>query len=304
MVSRNGALDQTVRIGLRSIDLSVLASVLETLMPAKVDLEVVLVWKGVRDVLDLRELLEDGLAHVVHGGLDRCRVLEGEGLEGDVSGAIIGIVKDTVISKLLDLAISRDLGAGPLPAGVDIGGQDSVVGLWEGGIFALMVGVEHRASGLENGEVLQTRGDLKWRTVISLGDGHKTLFLAVSHEGVRMRLALNIETGPTVLNDINVGSVDMRITGDEMVGNSGTKALNWPDLGLLSQDVDGVLDGVGWDNGRVVGMGVRLFNVALQKTAHGQLNDVLVVSVIWISPNLQNADVVLTVSSSRKGGHF
>jgi hypothetical protein len=300
LVSRDGALDKTVRVGLRSIDLGVLAGVLETLMPAKVDLEIVLVWQGVGDVLDLGELLEDRLAHVVHGSLDRCRVLESEGLEGDVSSAVVGVVEHAVLGELLDLAIGGDLGAGPHPGRVDVGGEDSVVGLWKGGVLALVVRVEHGAGGLEDGQVLDTGLDLEWRAVVTLGHGDETLFLAVSHEGVRVRLALDVESGPTMLDDVNVGGVDMWVAGDEVVGDGSTETLNWPHLSLLGQNVDGVLDGVGWNDWRVVSMGVRLLNVALQKTAHSQLNDVLVVSVVWISPHLQNTDIVLTVSSSRK----
>lgn len=144
----HSALDETIGVGLRGVHLGVLASVLETLVPAEVDLEVVLVGQGVLDSLEIRHSSQNQLAHLVHGSLDRGTVILGEDLESGIPGRLPSVGE--LVSIGLDLGQSAK--ATPLPVGVDIGAENSVPCLLESGVLVADEAPELGAGALEHGQ--------------------------------------------------------------------------------------------------------------------------------------------------------
>jgi hypothetical protein len=104
VLSRYTAVDQTVGIALRSVDLGVLAVVLQALEPAEVNLEVMLVRQSVLNIRRVRGSDKDLVAHVVHGSLHARTVLLCECVDGDLSGSLVALVELVLLlANLLDI---------------------------------------------------------------------------------------------------------------------------------------------------------------------------------------------------------
>lgn len=117
---------------------------------------------------------------------------------------------------------------------------------------------------------------------------------------MRVEGAINIVFGPSVLNDMSSGLVNVRVLGSKVFSQGGTEALNRPDVGLLGKNIDSVLDGISGDNGSIVGLGIGDVNLAFQKNLDGQLNDFLLLGVLGVALDFENTDIVLAIGSSRK----
>ncbi|CRK29992.1 hypothetical protein BN1708_005120 [Verticillium longisporum] len=287
-------LDEAVRARLRGVDLGIGARVLEALVPAEVNLKVVLVGQGVGDGLGLGGDLEDLLAHLVHGVLDAGALVLGKGLEGDGAGGVPGGVEAADV--LLDGG--EAVGEGPGPGGVDVGGEDAVPGLGQGGVRVADEAVEGRAGGLEDGELLDAarQGD----AVAGDAGLDGARLLAVAQEGVRVRLAVDVEARPAVDGDANVGDRDVGVRVEEVGAEDGGVELGRVDGVLLGLDVNGVLDRVGGHDDRVVGDGVRRLNGTLEESADGHLGDGLHGAVLL---DLEDADIVLAVAGRSEDRH-
>lgn len=76
-----------------------------------------LVGQGVSGGLNLRDGVQDLLAHLVHGGLDAGTVVLGEDLQSDIAGRLPGLIElgDSILNGL---EIRKGL---PLPGCIDIG---------------------------------------------------------------------------------------------------------------------------------------------------------------------------------------
>jgi hypothetical protein len=85
-----------------------------------------------------------------------------------------------------------------------------------------------------------------------------TGFRAVAVEGVWVWLAINSHAGPAVDNDLDVCSVDVLVSFDEVVAEDAGKQLRWSDWVLLGGDVDGVLHRISGYYHTVVGSGVTV----------------------------------------------
>lgn len=196
---------------------------------------------------------QDLLGHLVHGVLDTGAVILGEDLQGDLAGTLPGGVE--LGDDGADL-VQRGEGL-PGPAGVDVGAEDAVPGFLEGGVLVAQEAPELRVGALEHGQLGQAGGD---GDAAALGhvDLHGALLLAVAHERVRVRLAVDGQPGPAVRDDVDVRDVDVPVLGDEVGAQDGAEELRRRDGVLLGQDVDGVLDGVGGDDDAVVGFGVAV----------------------------------------------
>lgn len=104
VLSRDTAVNQTVGIALRSVNLSILAVILQALEPAKVDLKVMLVRQSVLDIRRVRGSNKDLVAHVVHGSLHTRTVLLCECVDGDLSGSLVALVELVLLlADLLDI---------------------------------------------------------------------------------------------------------------------------------------------------------------------------------------------------------
>jgi len=286
----DSALNETVGIGLRSEDLGVLAGVVETLEPGEINLEVVLIRKSIVDSLNQRHIRKDLVAHLVHSVLDASTIVLGKDIESSVLDAIESLVK--LRNDRLDLVQSRELL--PLPTSLDVCAKDAVPGFGQTGVFVPVESIERGPGALEHKKTLEAR--LNGDTLAFSSHGlNNALLLAIAEEGVWMRLAVDGHAGPFVLDDLDVAGVDMRVGLDEVVADDGSKELGRCDRVLLCEDVAGLLLGVCGDDYRVVGLGVRGVDVALEEDAdshlHNGLNSSLLVLVDLVQP-----DVVLAIA--------
>jgi len=140
--SLDNGLDKTVGVVERNVDLGVLAGVLEAVVPAEIQFNVVLVREKVSDGVKERSLFENALGNVVHGGLDRGRVLKCKGLEGNVASLLVCAIKLTLFAKLIDSLVSGNLARDPSPLSIDIGRENTIMSLFQGGKIADVVSVE------------------------------------------------------------------------------------------------------------------------------------------------------------------
>lgn len=233
----DSALDETIGVGLRGVDLGVLASVLETLVPAEIDLEVVLVWQGVLDSLELWHSSQNQLAHLVHGSLHRGTVILSKDLEGGIPGRLPSIGE--LVSICLDFRHTAE--AAPLPVGIDIGAEDTVPCLLEGGVLVAEEAPELGASALEHGQPVNGGVDVDALPLDDV-DLHVAGLGAVLDERVRVWLAVDVHAHPAVGDDVDVRGVDVAVLLDEVGAEDGAEELWRVDGGLLGRDVNGVLD--------------------------------------------------------------
>lgn len=199
--------------------------------------KVVFVRQRVLDSLDERLSRQDLLRHLVHGSLHTGTVIMGKCLESDLPGrGPGGIELGDVGTDLAEVAEAL-----PLPGGIDIGAQDPIPGLLEGGVLVAQEPVELRASALEHGEARDAGLDVDSG---ALGHVHLDIagFLAVADEGVRVGLAVNVHARPAVGDDVGVRGVDVLVFLDEVGAQDGAEELGGSDRVLLGEDVDCVLD--------------------------------------------------------------
>ena len=71
-------------------------------------------------------------------------------------------------------------------------------------------------------------------------------------------LAINGDSGPSVLDDLDVGGVDVLVSLDKMCAEDRGEQFWWVDRVLLCLDVDGVLHRIGRNNDAVIGSRVPI----------------------------------------------
>jgi len=286
----DGALDQSVGIRLRGEDCSVLASVLQTLVPREVNLEIVLIGEGVVNCFDQWHCCQDLFAHLIHGVLDARTVVRSESLQSNLAG---------YIPRLVKLGHHRlDFGKGgeglPFPASLYLRAQNAVPCLRELSVCVAVEAIEGRTGALKNKKFLNlgAQGD----TLVFPRNGlDNTNFLAVAEEGVWVWLSINGHARPPVLDDLDVCGVNVRIGLDEVGSDNGCEELGRCDRVLLGEYVAGLLLGVGGHDDGVVCRGIGGVNIALQKDTDRHFNDGLSSSLL-ILVDLVKADVVLAIA--------
>ena len=143
-------MNQTVRVALRSVNLGVLAVVLQALEPAEVNLKVMLVGQSVLNVRCVRGGNKDLVAHVVHGSLHAGTVLLCKSVDSDLSGSLVALVELVLLlANLLDV-----LELLPLPRVLDFSTEDAVPGFGQSGVLVSVESVEGRSGALENKEAV------------------------------------------------------------------------------------------------------------------------------------------------------
>lgn len=212
------------------------------------------VGQSIIDSLEQRHGSQNLLTHLVHSSLHTGRVILSESLEGSVTGSLPGIVKVRGVS--LDILQASE--AAPLPASSNLGAENTVPGLLEGGELITEEAPELGTGALENGQAVDGGVNID-----TLALDHVDLDVAglgaVLDEGVGVGLAVDVHAHPAVGDDVDVGGVDVRVLLDEVCAEDGAEHLGGGDGLLLSSDVDGVLNGVGGDDDAVVGLGVAVF---------------------------------------------
>ena len=252
------------------------------------------VWQRVRDVVDVGTTVQDVGGHVVHGGLDGGGVFESKAVEGDLEHFGQGLVKEALVSELVDVLDGADLLAVKVPGAVDVGGQDSVGSWRQGGVVALVVANETGAGGLQDGEVLQGGRELEVAAAV-IGKTSCLHILAVLLERVVVQLAVHLVLGPLVLDDVNIDAGHVGVLADKVLSKVGCKALDGPHVRLSGLNQDRVLHRISRHNRRIVCLRVRHVEVTSKQHSYGRLEHLLLLRVVLVLLDLEELDVVLAV---------
>lgn len=264
-------MNKTVGVALGRVDVCVLARVLEAIVPAEVNLKVVLVGQRVVDVLDLWHSSEDLLAHLVHGVLDTGALFGCKRLHCDFARALPCSVELVGRGGSLDGGDVRERAPGP--AALDFCAEDAVLRLGQDGeLVFCVVAVEGAAGAFEHEQALDAGADLD--ALAARGDDVGGARVgAVAEEGVWVGIAGDLHASPAVLDDIDTRDGQVGVAVDKVLGEVGSVELNGQDWRRLCEDVRGLLLGVGGHNDGVVGLGVGRVNVALKHRLDRVLGD-------------------------------
>jgi hypothetical protein len=247
VLSRYTAVNQTVGVALRCVNLGVLAVVLQALEPAEVNLKVVLVGQSVLDIRCVRGSNKDLVAHVVHGGLHTRAVLLCKCVDGNLSGSLVALVELVLLfADLFDI-----LELLPLPRVLNLSAENAVPGFGKSGVLVSVEAVEGRAGALENQEAVNAglNGDA---LTASCDDLDGALVGTVAEEGVRVVLAVDGHATPAVDDNLDMCDVNVAVSVDEVLAKNGSEELRRVDGVLFGKHIDGLLLGIGRDDGRVV----------------------------------------------------
>lgn len=240
------------------------AYVLPTRLARKLtNLKVVLVRQRVADSLHKRCCRQNLVAHLVHGVLHASAIVLRKGIQGNRLRRVERSVEFR--DHALDLIETGE--SLPFPLGFDLGAENAVPGLAQARVFVAVEAVEGGAGALEHEELVDAALD---RDALSLADNglDGADILAVAHERVGVRLAVNGHARPLVGDDLDVGGMDVRVLRDEVGADNGGEKLGRSDGVLLRQHVDGVLLGVGGYDDGVVRLRVPVGDVALAGKLH------------------------------------
>lgn len=113
-------------------------------------------------------------------------------------------------------------------------------------------------------------------------------------------LAINGDSGPSVLDDLDVGGVDVLVSLDKMCAEDRGEQFWWVDRVLLCLDVDGVLHRIGRNNDAVIGSRVRGLDFTLKQDSDCHLSDSVGFGC-FIPVDFVYTDIVLSISA---GGDF
>lgn len=197
-----------------------------------------LVGKSIRDFSNFGVLGQNLLLHEVEGGLNGSRVILSEGVTSDLL--------DTGMNGLV-VNVSEDLRVlgGELPLGINGGGEDTIPDGDQGGVFILVETVESGTGGLEDEELVKTGGDGDFVTGTSVLNAGGLDIFTITDERVRVRLTVNNETSPLVLDDINESTANVRILLQDVFSDFLGKDFDVVNVSAaLGDDVDSVLTGI------------------------------------------------------------
>lgn len=131
--------------------------------------------------------------------------------------------------------------AAPLPVGHDIGAENAIPGLLEGGVLVAEEAPELGAGALQHGQAVDGGVDINALAFCNVDLGVAGLAAGLG-EGVRVWLAVDAHALPAVGHDVNVRRVDVAILLDEVCAQNRAEQLGRSHGVLLGCDVDGVLD--------------------------------------------------------------
>jgi hypothetical protein len=196
-----------------------------------------LVGQRVLDSVNIWHCLQDMLTHLIHGILHRRAVLLRKQLHRNLT------CRSPRLIELWNRGSHRSqrLEVVPLPRAIDLGGQNPVPDLREGGVLITNEAVELGASALQD----QQSGDAAANfDALSFTGGNFNVprLVSVTEERVGVGLPIQSHTGPAVDDDFHVSSMDMLIRVDEVRCEDAGVELRGSHRVLLGLDIDGVLD--------------------------------------------------------------
>lgn len=197
-----------------------------------------LVGKRIRDFGNCGELGQNLLLHEVKGGLNGSRVILGEGVTSDLL--------DTGMNGLVvNVSESLRVLGGEIPLGINGSREDTIPDGDQGGVFILVETVESGTGGLEDEELVETGGNGDLVTGTSVLNASGLDIFTITDERVRMRLTVNNETSPLVLDDINESTANVSILLQDVFSDFLGKDFDVVNiLTALGNDVDGVLTSI------------------------------------------------------------
>ena len=206
-LARNCALDQTVRVGLWRIHFRVLPRILQTMMPAEINLKVMLVRKRVIDSFHPRNRSQNLVTHLVHGILHACAVVVCKRSESNFTRLFPRLVE--ILGPETNLLQTGE--CLPQPTTLDFGAEDAVPCLLQDCVVALVVSIEGRARALQYEEFVDAGfdGDAAAGFAISRYHFDFADLFAVAVEAVGMWLAVDNDASPTVLNNFDMCSMNV-----------------------------------------------------------------------------------------------
>ena len=243
------------------VDIHVLARVVNVELGelGEVHTNIVLVGKSIVDFSNFREALKDTVLHEIHGSLNGSRIISSKSISSDFTNT-------SVNSGVVNVAENSSGVGSESPGAVNSSGENTIPNFRKDGEIILVETVESRTSGLQDKELSKTRLDVDLVTlavVINLGGGN---ILTITDERVGVGLALDIQTGPLVLDDINMSTGDPVVLVEHVGSDLLSKDFNVVDiLAALGKNVDGVLASISGNDNRVISLGVRGFNVTFKK---------------------------------------
>lgn len=151
-------------------------------------------------------------SHLVHRSLDRCTVILSKGLERDSAGLLPSSIE--LLKVRLDLSEAGK--TAPLPVRCDISAEKTVPGLLEGGIFVTDEAPELGTGAFQYSQAIDGGVDVDAFALDNV-DLHVASFGARLDEGVRVRLAVDVQAHPAVGHDGNVCRVNVVVLLNEIV---------------------------------------------------------------------------------------
>jgi hypothetical protein len=213
------------------------------------NLKVVLVGQRIVDSLNLGNSGKNLVAHLVHGSLNTGAVVLGEDLHCDIPRCLPRSIEVNAFS------LGRILEQLPFPTGLDVSAQNTVPRLRKLGVFVTVETVEGRSSALEHQQLLNL-GTNRDALALSCDRLDNAKLLTVTVERVWVWLAIDVDAGPSVLDDLDVGGMDMWVCRNEVVTDNGSELLRRINWMLLGKNIGGLLLGVGCNDNRVICLGV------------------------------------------------
>lgn len=250
------ALDQTVGIGLRDINLSILTGIFQALVPAEVELEVMFIRQGEVDCLNQWLNLEDFVCHFIHGILYAGAILLGEEFEDGIPCRLPSSVENRCL--FFHQLVHRRKGL-PCPCPVNVGTQDPIPRIFQSRVLVVDEPVKLASGALQHRQSLYAGRHLDPARPLDNHVNHSFL-LAVAHEAMGVRLSVDIHACPTMQHNIDMCCMDVGILVDEMGANGGREELRRIDGVLLGENKDAILDGVCGYNYAIVGADIAVIS--------------------------------------------
>jgi hypothetical protein len=189
-----------------------------------------LVGKSIAHIIYILELTQNDFRHLVQRSLHTRAIVGRKRRES----SIFYTLKSSIETLCFLLDILQILEQTPRVTCRDFRRENPIIHVRKEGILVLDVAVESRPSGLENEQVLQSRTDLKALTSCVMDLRHADV-LPITEEGMLVRLAVDKDSSPLVLDDGAPSASDVLVCGREMSSDDAGKQFRRRNRVLLGQ---------------------------------------------------------------------
>ena len=177
-----------------------------------------LIWKSIAHIINVLELPQNDLCHFVQSSLHTGTII----CRKSRQCRILDTFKCSIKRRDRFLHIIDIFEQTPSVTGSNLRRKDSVVDIRKKSIFIFDVAVEGGSSGLEDQQILQSRGDLEPLSAYKVRFRHTDIF-PITKEGVFVRLSVDENSSPFMLNDRASSTRNMFVRSREMRGDNWCK---------------------------------------------------------------------------------